>query len=112
MPDTRYESDQGTIHKIRLDAATIAAAGTAPAGAVNSSIRAKVSKTNREFGLRPRYALLGRDIDAGAAGLFKKYKILPILTPAAYESAAFADNSTITIGGVQWTVVAKNPEDY
>lgn len=111
MPTTKYESDDGEIHAIRLTSAYLAAAGTAPSGGVTSDIIAKVSKSNREFGIRPRGVRLKRTIGT-APNQFQKYSFLAVLTPTAYDSAAFAKDAEITIDGIEWTVASKVPEDH
>lgn len=56
---TRYESDQGTIHEIKVQPETVAATfdGTANAATtddVDSVFAAEVSRGARAYGLRPR----------------------------------------------------------
>lgn len=109
--NTKYESDEGTIHPISLTANFATAAGTPPAGAVNSSIKAKVTKSNREAGLRPRGVRLFRTLGT-APDTFKRYAFLPVLTAAGLASATFAPGATITIGTVAWTVSTRVQEDY
>lgn len=108
---TKYESNDGEIHSIGLSADRAAVAGTAPTGAINNSIKAKISKTNGEYGLRPRGVVLTRTVGT-APDTFKKYAFLPVLTAAEYNSAAFAIGVEITIGLIVWTIVSKVPEDY
>jgi len=110
MPVSKYEADDGDIKPIRLSAATIAAAGTPPGGAVTDPDYVKVSKGNREFGMRPRGVRLSRNIGSATVPNMR-YKFLPVLTPAAFNGAAFAVGSEVTVGGNTWTVVAKMPED-
>lgn len=109
MPNFKYQSGAGTVHKIRLSAARGAVAGAEPAGAVDSDILVKVSKSNREFGIRPRGLRLSRTITEGA-DTASLYAFLPVLTETAYN--AFALNATVTYGGDDWTIVAKQPEDF
>lgn len=108
---TKYEADDGTIHPILMTADYAAAAGAAPAGAVNSDIKVKISKGNKEYGIRPRGVTLSR-VAGTAPDTFTKTTFLPVLTETAYDSAAFANNATISIGSTSWTVVGKRPEDY
>lgn len=109
--DTKYESDSGDIHGIRLSPERAAVAGAPPAGDVSSPIKALVSKTNRSFGIRPRGVVLSRVIGT-APDTFKKYSFLPVLTPAAFVTATFAIGATITIDGTEWTIASKQSEDY
>lgn len=108
---SKYESDGATVHPIRLSADTAVQAGTEPAGVVTSFIPAKVSKGNREFGLRPRGVKLYRT--AGTApNTFTKYKFLPLRSIVDYEAAAYSPESTIAVGGITWKVAARVAEDY
>lgn len=111
MPKTKYQADDDEVHSIRLTQASIDAAGTAPTGAVTSDIMVKVSKSNREFGIRPRLVRLYRTLGT-APNQFNRYRVLPVLTKTAYDSAAFAKDAKITIGGIEWTVGSKEPEDH
>lgn len=108
---TKYEADDGTIHPIKFTADFAAKAGTAPAGAVNSDIKVKISKSNKEYGIRPRRVGLARVVGTDP-NTFSKTTSLPVLTPAAFASAAFAINAKITIGSNEWTVISRQGEDY
>lgn len=110
MPRAKYEADDGDIKPIRLSSETIAAAGAQPAGATTDPDYVKVSKGNREFGMRPRGVRLSRNIGTDEIPNMR-YKFLPILTPAAFDTAAFAVGAEIAIGGNTWEVVAKVAED-
>lgn len=109
--NTKYEADDGTIHAIRLRPETVAIAGAAPGGAVDSSIKVKVTKSNREFGIRPRSITIsqtkGTDPDT-----FKVYATIPILTEAAFAAAPAQLGAEVTYDGDTWTVVSRNAEDY
>lgn len=108
---TKYEANDGSIHALLLDPDRFAVAGTPPTGAIDSNIKAKISKGNREFGLRPRGVQLARVVGT-APDTFRKYAFLPVLTLTAFASATFAIGATITIDGTNWEVVAQVPEDY
>lgn len=108
---TKYEADDAAIHAIRMTQSFADKAGTPPAGAVNSPIRVKISKSNREYGIRPRGVGLARTIGT-APNTFSKTTFLPVLTPTAFASAAFALDAKITIGTTEWTVISKRGEDY
>lgn len=110
MPRTKYEADDGDIKPIRLDAQTIAVAGAPPAGATTDNDYVKVSKGNREFGMRPRGVRLSRNV--GTAELPNmRYKFLPVLTQTAFNSGGYAVGQQLGIGGVDWEIIAKVPED-
>lgn len=107
----KYQADDGSVHLINLSAARMAAAGAQPAGAIDDSVIAKVSKSNREYGLRPRGVTLSRTLGT-APDTFTKTSFLPVLTEAEFNSAAFAIGGSITIGTIAWEIIVKRPEDF
>lgn len=109
--DTKYQSDKGTIHPIRLTDDYAAAAGTAPTAVIDSDIKVKVTKTGREFGIRPRRVTLSRTVGT-APNTFRKRASLPILTKATFDGATMAPGQTVDIGGTEWTIVSRQPEDF
>jgi hypothetical protein len=115
MSIKKYEADSGSIHRIRLGKGNAAVtANTEPTGAVDSNIRVKVSKSNREFGLRPRTVGLTRVVTAGSGATeltVTKRSSLPVLTATVFDSTPFAIGQTLTISTVVWTIASKNPED-
>ena len=108
---TKYQGDDNTIYAIRMSPPFAEKAGTAPTGAVTSPIKAKVSKSGREFGLRPRGVTLSKTLGT-APDTFTKTTFLPCLTLTAFGSAVFALAAKITISGVEWEVVSRRAEDY
>lgn len=108
---SRYQSDSGTIHAILLTAPVAAVAGTAPSGAVDSDIKAKVSKTNREYGIRPRLVVLAQTVGTGANS-FTKYARIPVLTPTDFASGTFQLGASVAYNGGSWTVASRLGEDY
>jgi len=106
---TKYEDDDGGIHRIRLSSTRATAAGAAPAGDIDNDIDAKVSKSNNEIGIRPRRLTLSRIVGT-APNQFRQRTTLPILTPTAFDG--FAKGDEVTINSVAWTVVNKQGEDY
>ena len=111
MALSKYEANNGTIHAISLSSARLAKAGTPPAGAVTSPIKVKVSKHNRQYGLRPRGVRLTRPLTPSATDKIY-YSFLPILTIAGASAAGFSLGSTITIGTTDWKVISTVSEDY
>lgn len=107
---TKYEADSGDIHQLKLTPAFAAAAGTEPTGAVTNDISVKVSKSNREYGLRPRGVSLARTVGT-APNTFVKYTFLPLRSIADYTATAYRKGATVTINSVAWEVVGKVPED-
>lgn len=110
MPRTKYQSDGGQIYQIQMTAAKIALAGDAPVGDVTSIVKAKVSKSNREYGIRPRGVRIARELGT-APDTFVKYAFLPALTPEANSRTEFALGASITYNGFTWEVIAKVSED-
>jgi len=111
MPKTKYEANDGEVHSMTMSAARIAVAGSIPEGAVTSNIKATVSKTNREHGIRPRRVSLARAVGEEDDPV-NKYNTLPVLTVESWGTEAFQLGAAITYGGNTWTVVARNEEDY
>lgn len=111
MPKKIYTDDAGVTHPIRVSDPTATAGIFTASGTATSNVIAKVSKSNREFGLRPRGVRLSRLVGT-APDQATRYKFLPVATLAAYTGAAFAPNATITIGSNTWTVDTREPEDY
>jgi hypothetical protein len=110
VPNAFYEMDNGEIATIRLSAAYLAEAGTPPAGPATTNLKVKVSKTNREFGIRPRGVRLGRVQTSGP--LTKTfYGFLPVLTAAAWNSSAYDKGTIITLNGVAWQAGDREGED-
>lgn len=107
----KYESDAGTIHPILLSPDYATAAGTEPAGAINSPIKVKVTKTNRQFGVKPRGVTLVRTVGT-APDTFVKRAFLPVLSATGFAGAGFAVGATVNIGTVAWTIASKHNEDY
>lgn len=104
----KYESDAGDIHPIRISSGYEAAAGAEPSGEINNDIKVKVTKTNREHGLRPRLVVVSRTVGTGD-NTFKRYARIPMLTEAAYDAFAVP----ISINGLSYTdLVSKQPEDF
>lgn len=107
----KYEDDAGEVHPLRISEAFYTAAGSPPGGDITSNIKAKISKSDREFGLGCRGARLGRVVGT-APESFIKYSFIPILTAAQYNTGDFVVGGTVAIDGVTWTIVSLKPEDY
>lgn len=111
MPKYIYTDDKAVTHPIRLDAATATAGSFTATGTATSDVQAKVSKSDREFGLRPRGVRLSRNLGSETVPNLR-YKFLPVATLEAYNGTTFDREATVTIGSVAWTVVSRSPEDY
>lgn len=104
-----YQSDDGEVYNLRVSSDTVTAAGGS-AGATTSDMFVKVTKSDREFGMRPRYANLSETFTTAGGRTFKTYKRLPLTTLAAYNALSKGD--TVTIGSISYEVAGKEPEDY
>ena len=109
--DVKYEADSGQIYRIRLSEEKLAVAGAEPSGAVTSPLFVKISKTNREFGIRPRYVGLAREVGT-APDTFNKYAVLPVLTPTDFNSPTYALEEIVLIDGISWEIISRNGEDF
>ena len=116
MAKKKYESDKGSIHQISLSSEKAAVANnTEPAGSVDSNIKPKISKSNREYGLRPRGVRLVKELTAtqGNVTVTKNvYAFLPILKPDTLTGANFTEGKDVTYKGDTWKVLAQVQEDY
>ena len=109
----KYETNAGSIFNVLLDeaAGVDAVIGAAPAGAYTENMTIRVSKNNKEVGIRPRQVLLAREIgdsDTVSNCLVQgatRYKRLPIPTQARWDAIAL--NSKFTIAGTEYTVTKK-----
>ena len=110
---SRYAADSGEIHPIRVQPETLAltlggTANAAPAGAVTSSISAKVSGGRRNLGLKARMvslAFTGAVPDGYEPDSVTR---VPILTPALFT--AIGRGTTGTYLGVGVEVLGKSSE--
>lgn len=107
----KYEGDDAQVYSLKMTADFAAAAGTEPTGGVTSDIKPKISKTNREHGIRPRAVRLVRTVGT-APDTFKKYALLPVLTAVEWNSGAFGPGAVINVGAVQYEVSSRLAEDY
>lgn len=111
LSKVKYEGDDGQVYNMRLTPDYAAAAGSEPVGGVTSDIKPKITKGNKEHGLRPRLVTLSRVIGT-APDNFTIYTSLPVLTALEWSSGAFAPGATVSIGGTAWVVVTREGEDY
>lgn len=111
LTTVKYEDKDGTVYALQLTAEFAIAAGTEPTGGVSSDIKPKISKSNREYGIRPRGVRLVRTVGT-APDTFKKYAFLPVLTQVEWLSGAYAPGAGINIGTTAYTVVSRVDEDF
>lgn len=116
MATRKYQSDNETIHVIRLSEDKAAVDGnTEPEGAVDSRIKVKISKSNREFGIRPRGIRIAIERSATEGEVTVKRvdrAFIPILQKSVFDGDTFAPESTVTYKDEEWKVSEKVGEDY
>jgi len=115
MARTRYEDEKGLIHVINLSQKKIDVLNNLePNAAVNSPVLVKVSKSNRSYGIRPRQAIIYREVDLAAPAVGKKVitSKIPLLQKATASAAAWAVDTDVDYDGETWKVRAVMPEDY
>jgi hypothetical protein len=109
---TKYESESGAIHSISLNPATNLIVGAAPAGAVTSPIKAKISKGTKEYGLRPRGVTIAKTFGV-APDTFTRTAFIPVLSKTVFATAAYQLNAVLTYKGTaDWIIVGRAQEDY
>lgn len=109
---SRYESNVGNIHPIRVQPETIAAnvgaANAAPTAAVDIPISAKVSGGKRELGLIARKVRLAFTATPPTGYAEDSIVTIPILTPAVFNQIAVGTTGTYLGAAVE--VVGTSPE--
>lgn len=110
----KYECDNGDVCPVRLQPETLAAtfdgaANAEPAGPINMATFAKVNKTSREYGIRPRYVTGEWDgappADYSATGTVK----IAVMTRGVWD-AILPFSAMAYLGGTV-TVTGKTPEN-
>lgn len=112
----KYQTDAGSIFNVILDDASGVDTfiGTIPSGAYTENMTVRVSKNNKEVGIQPRMILLARTVGTENSttnclvDYATRYKRIPIPTKTRWD--AITDNSTHTLGGVQYKVKKKLAE--
>lgn len=112
----KYKTDGNNIFNVLLDESTgiDLVIGAAVADAYTENMTIRVSKNNREVGIKPRMVLLTREIGAltpDANCLVQtgeRYKRVPIPTKERWDAIAL--NSTFTIAGTEYRVKKKLDE--
>ena len=103
-----YELDAGGKAVILLDGKAHEANPTKPAGPATLKTRAKVSRTRREYGIKPRMLILSKPVDADDPFSRVLYVNLPILSKTVYDGKNEGD--TFEYNGGPWTVASRSPE--
>lgn len=106
--NTFYEADSGDVFRIRVEDELLPLVGAPPAGPATTPLYVKVSKTNREFGIRPRFGVYAFSETAPSGRDLTVYKKVPFLTETAFDAAP----GTIPFKGETYELVSLNNEDY
>lgn len=100
---SKYESDTGDVHQIKIQPETSAAslggtANQAPSGAVDSVFAAEVNRGARAYGLRPRKVTIGFTDDAPDG--YRPYTSIsiPVLQESVFNGLAIGDSVTYNGG--------------
>lgn len=109
----KYETNNGSIFNVLLDDNTgvDSLIGSPPTGEYTENMTIRISKNNKEVGIRPRQVLLSRNIGGNAAEAnclvqtATRYKRVAIPTEARWDAIAL--NAKFTIGGTEYTVSKK-----
>lgn len=100
-----YQADNGDIARLKVLSSRAALVGTF-AGPISEAASAKASKSSRQIGLRPRYALYKRVIVSGEDAITKYTKIWK-------ATRTLLDNApaNINYNGNNWEFVRPVQED-
>ncbi len=107
----RYTCDNAIVVGLKLSTEKAALSGTETASPIDNQIKPKISKSNTEYGLRPRYVIIARLIGT-APDTFRKYARLPVLSASDFALPAFSIGASITYKGNTWEITAQCPEDF
>ena len=109
---SKYETDAGAIHRIRVQPETLLAnvggANSAPAGAIDTPGTVRVGGGNRQFGVKARSITVRWSTTPPTGYAENQYVRIPVLTKARYDGINAGDTGTYLGSAV--TVVGKNPE--
>ena len=109
---SKYETDAGAIHRIRVQPETLLAnvggANTAPAGAIDTPGTVRVGGGNHQFGIKARSITITWTTAPPTDYAENQYVRIPILSKTLYDSINLGDTGTYLSTGC--TVVGKNPE--
>jgi hypothetical protein len=112
-----YEADSGSFHAIRCQPeTTLLTDGTTVndggAGPIDSTQPAKITRSSREYGLKPRTITFEFDDGQAPTGYENRAQVtLPVLTPAAYAAYTAAPRIALTYLGGTGIVVNQANED-
>lgn len=112
MKVSKYKSDNGSIHPIRLRPDTLTAvAGTVPEGDVTNPLYVHISKSKRQFGLAPRKVLIARTLGTDP-NTYTEYASLPVCDSEDFNLAtgAWQIGANVTYKGATWKIVTRTAE--
>lgn len=104
--NTGYESDSGFVCLIRMSQSEANATTLSPT-AVDTPFHCLNSGSTKKFGVHPRGVNLSRVVGV-APNTFNVSSFLAYPTAAGWNAVAVG--STVSVGGVDWTVAKKRPE--
>lgn len=109
----RYAANNGDVHPIRVQPETlslnIGAANSSATGEITNRIRAKISKGNREIGIRPRGVVVRFTATVPDGYKADQTYRVPILTRSVFDGIEEDDTGTYLGSAVR--VVSKYEED-
>jgi hypothetical protein len=105
---SKYESDAGTVHPVKVQPSTITAWNAAPTAAYNAP-QVRVSGGKRRIGIKCRSVALAQNIGAAVNG-FQPIRVIrvPVLDPTAFEALDIGE--TVTYNTTSWRVYGKTKE--
>lgn len=111
---SKYQSDTGDVHVIKVQPETIAAtlggtANAAVAGAIDSVFAAEVNRGARAYGLRPRKVTVAFETDVPTG--YRPYTSLSIPVLSASVFAGVSPGDTVSYAGGSGVVTSKSGED-
>lgn len=111
---SKYQSDTGDVHIIKVQPETLAAtiggtANAAVAGAVDSVFAAEVNRGARAYGLRPRKVTVAFETDVPTG--YRPYTTLSIPVLSAAVFAAVSPGDAVSYAGGNGVVSSKSGED-
>ncbi len=109
---SRYESNTGTIYRIRVQPetlqATIGSANAAPTGAIDGQGTVRVGGGNRQFGIKARSVTVKFTADPPDNYAENQLYRIPILQETLWDAINLGDTGTYL--GTAIEVVGKSPE--
>lgn len=104
MVNLKYEDETGRIHPMRVRQQVADALTTpAPVAEINDRLRVKVSRSNKEFGIRPRGLRLSLTV-GNPPNTFVKYAFIPVLGLGDLGDPGNAVGQPVIYNGTQWRI--------